>query len=60
MVTVYSSPSRTAEGVAARHQCVLLVNEHPELWPLLNELTLIGQEWPVILQRLRSEEAPNA
>ena len=52
-----------AAELAARQECVALVNERPELWPLLNELTLRshrneisgGADWCDTLRLLQLE-----
>ena len=52
-----------AADLAARQQAVDLVNERPELWPLLNELTLRshrneisgGADWCDTLRLLQRE-----
>lgn len=42
-----------AADLCARHQSIELVNAHPELWPLLNSLTLNSPiNWPVVFRQL--------
>ena len=46
------TPDRAVD-LAARHEAVVLVNANLDLWPLLNEMTLIERpDWPAVLNRL--------
>ncbi len=53
-------PSKLIErpdaGLAARHEAMLLAQRWPDLWPLLNRLTLHWPiDWPAVLIALRHE-----
>ena len=51
-------PSDSDATVAARHLCVLLATERPDLWPRLNAATLGrnggggGVDWPEVLRQM--------
>jgi len=48
-------PSGDDGAVVARHASVELARQHPELWGVLNRLTLAGAvDWQIVLQTLRS------
>ena len=48
-------PSNSDATVAARHLCVLLATELPDLWPALNSASLGsgggGGDWPHVLRQ---------
>lgn len=49
------NPNAPGARIAAAHETILLVNRWPELWPLLNELTLIQHrhvDWVTVLETL--------
>jgi hypothetical protein len=51
-------PSDSDATTAARHQCILMVTDRPDLWPALNRLTLDDRiDWPATLRLL--EQAAN-
>lgn len=51
-VTAPSNPESAAD-VAARHEVMLLMRDHPQLWPRLNVLTLhMPIDWPQVLATL--------
>ena len=49
-------PSDSDATVAARHLCVQLVTERPDLWPALNAASLGsgggGVDWPDVLHQM--------
>ena len=48
-------PSDSDATVAARHLCVLLATERPDLWPTLNTVSLGrggGVDWPDVLRQM--------
>jgi hypothetical protein len=51
-------PSDSDATVAARHLCVLLATERPDLWPALNAASLGrnggggGVDWPDVLRQM--------
>ena len=48
-------PSDSDAMVAARHLCVLLTIERPDLWPALNAASLGrggGVDWPDVLRQM--------
>ena len=46
-------PSNSDATVAARHLCVLLAAERPDLWPTLNAASLGGGvDWPDVLRQM--------
>jgi hypothetical protein len=48
-------PPQGAQALAAKHRLTELVNHEPELWPLLNELTLSERlDWPAIERLVRA------
>ena len=48
-------PPQGAQALAAKHRLVELVNHEPELWPVLNELTLSDRaDWPAIERLVRA------
>ena len=36
-----------AAQVSAAHECILLARRHPQVWPVLNEVSLLGHCSPV-------------
>ena len=54
-------PSDSDATVAARHLCVLLAAERPELWPTLNAASLGrnggggGVDWPDVLRQMEKK-----
>ena len=52
-------PSDSDATVAARHLCVLLATERPDLWPALNTASLGsgggGVDWPDVLRQMEKK-----
>jgi hypothetical protein len=51
-------PSDSDATVAARHLCVLLATERPDLWPTLNAASLGsggGVDWPDVLRQMEKK-----
>ena len=45
----------SAADLAARHEVMLLLQDHPALWPRLNEMTIHRPvDWPNVLATLLS------
>ncbi len=60
-------PSDSDATVAARHLCVLLATERPELWPALNTASLGrngggggGVDWPDVLRQMEKKRVSAA
>ena len=53
----FTAPSLTGDDLEARHLTVVLVNQHPELWPILFTLTQGSDrvDWQFVLRRLLKE-----
>ena len=53
----FTAPSLTGDDLEARHLTVVLVNQHPGLWPILFTLTEGGDrvDWQFVFRKLEGE-----